>query len=83
MVINLPRFLAHEAHKYMFYGFIRSCRLNFPAVSVEKAIENFMKYHKSYNEVLTDDDFNVESARNTYYRLDQQFNELYKEYNNS
>lgn len=78
MLNDLPRFLSHEAHKYIFYGWVRAFRMNFPDVSVENAIVNFMKYHSVYNEVLTDDSFNAESARVTFYRLDSQFNDLYK-----
>lgn len=78
MLIDLPKFLSHEAHKYMFYGWIRNFRINFPDISIEKAIQNFMKHHKSYNEVLCDDDFNAESARVTFYKIDQQFTEMYK-----
>ena len=77
MLIDLPRFLAHEAHKYIFYGWIRNYRMNQPDVSLDEAIRNFMKFHKAHNEVLTDENFNPESARVTYYNLDAQFDLMF------
>lgn len=79
MLIDLPKFLAYEAHKYLFYGYIRAFRTNFPDVTVEKAIQNFWKYHIAFNEVLSDENFNLESARTLFYKLDKQFLDLLKE----
>jgi hypothetical protein len=78
MLIDLHRFLSHEAHKYIFYGWIRNFRINFPDVPLDKAIQNFMKHHQAYNDILNPDNFNAESARVTYYNMDKQFTEMQK-----
>ena len=79
MIIDLPKFLKHEAHKYMFYGWIRALRYNFPGISVEKAIENFTKHHAAHGEALNVETFNNEAARTMFYNLEKQFMELYKQ----
>ncbi len=79
MIIDLPRFQANEAYKYLLYSWIRCFRMNFPDVTIEGAIGNFMKHHKSYGEILGVENFNADSARVTYYYLDKQFMEMYKD----
>lgn len=77
MIIDLPRFLAHEAHKYIFYGWIRNFRMNNPKMSLDEAIKNFMKYHSAHNEILSHKNFNYDSARVMYYNIDAQFDLMY------
>ncbi len=52
--------------------------MNFPDVSAEKAILNFMKFHKTYNGIINEDNFNLESARISYYKMDKEFNDMIK-----
>jgi len=74
MFVGFDKFLTKEAYQHIFFGYMNCLRYNLPTISIEKGIQNFMKYHN-----LNDDNFNAESAKVTYYRMIKEFTNMQKE----
>jgi hypothetical protein len=73
MLIDIEKFYKREVAEAMFFGYVNGLVLNFPGISVEKAIENFQKYHKIDQELM-----NSETARKTYFRMQKEYFEVQK-----
>jgi hypothetical protein len=79
MIIGFDKFLTKEAYKYILFGFINGQRAGAcffcgkQKMTVDQALQNFMKFHN-----LTDDNFNIDSARVEYYRMNKDYIETQK-----
>lgn len=73
MLINIEKFYKREVIEAMFFGYVNGLIINFPGISVEKAIINFQKYHNVDEEMM-----NIESARTTYNRMQKEYFQLQK-----
>lgn len=69
----LDKFVRRNVADIMMFTWVNCFRVNFPAVSVEKAIQNFMKHMG-----LHEDTYNSETAKKKYYRMDEEFRDMQK-----
>lgn len=73
MVVDLKKFYKRNTADTLMFGYVNALLFNFPTVTVEKAILNFMKHHN-----LNDDIINTDTVRTTYYRMQKEYIETQK-----
>lgn len=72
-MIDIDKFYRREVAEAMFFGYINGLVLNFPGITVEKAILNFQTNHKLDEELMK-----LDSARTTYFRMQKEYFESQK-----
>lgn len=71
-VVDIKKFHKRNTSESVMFGYVSALRFNFPTMTLEKCILNFMKF---YN---VDNDLNVDTAIITYRRMNEEFIDLSK-----
>lgn len=74
VVVDIKKFYKRGLIDAMMFGYVNALRFNIPSASIENAIKNFQKHHN-----LDEDNFNVDSAKVIYNRMQNEYNEAMKE----
>lgn len=73
MIVDVHKFYKKNAIDTLMFGYINGILFNLPTVTLEKALLNFQKHHS-----LTEETFNIEANKVTYYRMRDEFMDLGK-----
>jgi hypothetical protein len=68
--INMPKLYKRQALDLMMFGFVNGMQSALPSMSLKNCLVYFQKRHN-----LSEDDYNLDSARITYYRMQKDFKE--------
>lgn len=72
MIVNIEKFHKRTISDVLMFGYVNALLFNLPTTTIEKALLNFAKFHKNCEEI------NIETARQTFYRMQKEFHEVEK-----
>ncbi len=73
MIVDVHKFYKRNQIDILMFGYINAIVFNLPTVTLEKALLNFQKHHG-----LTEETFNIEANKSTYFRMRDEFIDLEK-----
>jgi len=73
MIVNIQKFYKRNQIDILMFGYVNAIMFNLPTTTLERALLNFQKHHR-----LTEETFNIEANKVTYYRMRDEFIQIEK-----